>query len=171
MDVTNPFHFYFLQTIILKLPASAAKKMTSSTHDALKPAASFALGMKSTGSNGLINRWDGCGSRDTRRHTLVVKGTLGPHRTEEGFCFAQGLTRRAGTSSTVPTLRSGCPLFWSSWLRLSTMGGKRQTVNYFVHITRVPQLRQEHLVTVPEITVSQWRTRKVRQMEGQRRRK
>lgn len=47
--------------------------------------------------------------------------------------------------------------------------GKRQTVNYFVHITHVPQLRQEHLVTVPEITVPQWRTRKVRQMEGQRR--
>lgn len=49
------------------------------------------------------------------------------------------------------------------------MGGKRQTVNYFVHITHVPQLRQEHLVTVPEITVPQWRTRKVRQMEGQMR--
>lgn len=32
--------------------------------------------------------------------------------------------------------------------------GKRQTVNYFVHITHVPQLRQEHLVTVPEITVA-----------------
>lgn len=47
--------------------------------------------------------------------------------------------------------------------------GKQQTVNYFVHITHVPQLRQEHLVTVPEITVPQWRTRKVRQMEGQRR--
>ncbi|TNN55030.1 hypothetical protein EYF80_034736 [Liparis tanakae] len=48
--------------------------------------------------------------------------------------------------------------------------GKRQTVNYFVHITHVPQLRQEHLVTVPEITVPQWRPRKVRQMGGQRRR-
>lgn len=52
--------------------------------------------------------------------------------------------------------------------RLST-AGKRQTVNYFVHITHVPQLRQEHLVTVPEITVPQWHTRKVRQMGGQRR--
>lgn len=112
----------------------------------------------------------------TATHTREVKGTLcppppprPPPNRDEGFCFAQGLTHRAGTSSTVPTLRSGCPLFWSSRLRLSTVGGKRQTVNYFVHITHVPQLRQEHLVTVPEITVPQWRTRKVRQMEGQRR--
>lgn len=85
-----------------------------------------------------------------------------------GDFFTQGLTQRAGTSSTVLTLWSGCPLFWPSWLSLSTMG-KRQTVNYFVHITHVPQLRQEHLVTVPEITVPQWHPRKVRQMEGWRR--
>lgn len=65
-------------------------------------------------------------------------------------------------------LWSNCPIFWPTRLRLST-AGKRQTVNYFVHITHVPQLRQEHLVTVPEITVPQWHTRKVRQMGGQRR--
>lgn len=55
-------------------------------------------------------------------------------------------------------------------LCLSTIG-KRKTVNYFVHITHVPQLRQHHLVTVPEITAPQWRPGKVRQMEGQRREK
>lgn len=104
---------------------------------------------------------------NTHAH-LEVKCTPTPPNCDEGICFTQGLTQRAGTSSVVLTLWSGCPLFWPSWLCLSTMG-KRQTVNYFVHITHVPQLRQEHLVTVPEITVPQWRTRKVRQMEGQRR--
>lgn len=104
---------------------------------------------------------------NTHAH-LEVKCTPTPPNWDEGICFTQGLTQRAGTSSVVLTLWSGCPLFWPSWLCLSTMG-KRQTVNYFVHITHVPQLRQEHLVTVPEITVPQWRTRKVRQMEGQRR--
>lgn len=44
--------------------------------------------------------------------------------------------------------------------------GKQQTVNYFVHITHVPQLRQQHLVTVPEITAPQQHPGRVRQMEG-----
>lgn len=74
---------------------------------------------------------------------------------------------RAGTSNAVLTPWCGCPLFWPSWLCTPTMG-KRQTVNYFVHINHVPQLRQEHLVTVPEITEPQWQPRKARQMEGQR---
>lgn len=81
----------------------------------------------------------------------------------QGVFWHGGPTQRA-----VRTLWSNCPIFWPTRLRLST-AGKRQTVNYFVHITHVPQLRQEHLVTVPEITVPQWHTRKVRQMGGQRR--
>lgn len=85
-----------------------------------------------------------------------------------GFVSHRAWHKELEHSSVVLTLWSGCPLFWPSWLCLSTMG-KRQTVNYFVHITHVPQLRQEHLVTVPEITVPQWRKRKVRQMVGQRR--
>ncbi len=104
----------------------------------------------------------------THFHTHLEEKCTHPETAVNGEFFTQGLTQRAGTSSAVLTLWSGCPLFWPSWLCLSTMG-KRQTVNYFVHITHVPQLRQEHLVTVPEITVSQWRPRKVRQMEGQRR--
>lgn len=117
-----------------------------------------------------------CRSRELLRPNNVHTHFLGRethpqpilHQTAvNGDFFTQGLTQRAGTSSAVLTLWSGCPLFWPSWLCLSTMG-KRQTVNYFVHITDVPQLRQEHLVTVPEITVPQWRPRKVRQMEGQR---
>lgn len=77
--------------------------------------------------------------------------------------FTPRLTQRAGTSGAALTLG---PLFWPSWLCLSTMG-KQQTVNYFVHITHVPRLRQEHLVTVPEITAPQRCPRKVRQMEDQ----
>lgn len=105
------------------------------------------------------------------RNTTHIHTHTDTHKLEgkiavNGDFFTQGLTQRAGTSSAVLTLWSGCPLFWPSWLCLSTMG-KRQTVNYFVHITHVPQLRQEHLVTVPEITAPQWQHRKVRQMEGQ----
>lgn len=77
-------------------------------------------------------------------HFLSLTHTLGgemhtpPKLQSMGIFFTQGLTQRAGTSSAVLTLWSGCPLFWPSWLCLSTMGEAANCQLLCPHYPRPP---------------------------------
>lgn len=64
--------------------------------------------------------------------------SCGPQSAANGDFFTQGLTQRAGTSSAVPTLWSGCPLFRPSWLCLSTMGEAANCQLLCPHYPRPP---------------------------------